>query len=118
MQQYSPCESHDQNIPTNEGNDIIVSSLQSGPLQSGHPCIQARCPLSVAKFIQVHLCIELIRHMKIHEGKRLAVCLRLPSSRSSSQSGSRWLIYSVQHLQELARLYSALKTAMARSRSV
>lgn len=64
------------------------------------------------------MCAGMIYHIKIHEGKRLAVCLQLPSSRSSSLGGSRWLLYSVQHLQELARLYFALKTAMARSRSV
>ena len=59
----------------------------------------------------------LIYHIKIHEGKRLAVCLQLPSSRSSSLGGSKWLLYCVQSLGDLAKLYSALKAAMARRRS-
>lgn len=59
----------------------------------------------------------LIHHIKLHEGKRLAVCLQQPSSRSSSLGGSRWVLYCVQNLEDLARMYSALKTAMARSRS-
>lgn len=60
----------------------------------------------------------LIHHIKIHEGKqRLAVCVQLPSSRSSSLGGSRWILYSVQDLNGLAKLYATMKLAMTRSRA-
>jgi hypothetical protein len=49
--------------------------------------------------------------MKLHEESRFAVCLQF---HSLSGSPYMWVVYCVQQLEQLARLYITLRQAAAR----
>lgn len=48
--------------------------------------------------------------MKLHEGNRLAVCLQF---HSFSDTPNMWVVYCVQQLEMLAKLYTTLRHAAA-----
>ena len=57
------------------------------------------------------LTLALLQDMKLHEESRFAVCLQF---RSLSGSPYMWVVYCVQQLEQLARLYITLRQAAAR----
>jgi len=94
------------NLEANYIPNLNVAPRQSySRLEAFVLCFLIFCPASV-------------HHLKLHEGRKLAVCLRLPSSRNSRLPGSRWVLYCLQDLTSLARLYLVVKSAMARCRSM
>ena len=59
----------------------------------------------------LHLRAALLQDMKLHEESRLAVCLQF---QSLSGSPHTWVVYCVQELELLAKLYTTLRYAASR----
>ena len=59
----------------------------------------------------LYLTLALLQDMKLHEESCFAVCLQF---QSLSGSPYMWVVYCVQQLEQLARLYITLRQAAAR----
>ena len=58
-----------------------------------------------------HTPIALLEDLKLHEESHLAVCLQF---HTFSGSPYMWVVYVVQTLEELAKLYTTLRYAVSR----